>query len=65
MYTQTQTQTGHTFLFTVGGLSFYEHGTHGDESDLLVKHNGTFLHSGFYEKPDQYEAEDLRISLTR
>jgi len=63
MFTEVKTQTGHAHLFNSGGLSFYEHGTHGDECGLLVKHNGKFYYSGLYDMPDTYEAEDLRVLL--
>jgi hypothetical protein len=63
MFTEAKTQTGHTQLFNAGGLSFYEHGTHGDESSLLVKYNGKFYFSGLYDMPDTYEAEGLRLLL--
>ena len=51
------------FLFTVGGVSFYEHPTLGDEHPLLAKHNGKFINTDFYDRPDQYEAEDFKASL--
>ena len=57
-------QTGHTYLFTVGGLSFYEHGKYGDDSSLLVTFNRVFYYSGYYDKPDTYEAEDLRNAMS-
>lgn len=63
MFTEAEIQAGHTQLFNAGGLSFYEHGTHGDESSLLVKYNGKFYYSGLYDMPDTYEAEDLRALL--
>jgi hypothetical protein len=63
MFTEAKTQTGHTQLFSAGGLSFYEHGTQGGDVSLLVKYNGKFYYSGLYDMPDTYEAEDLRDML--
>ena len=50
----------HTYLDTVAGISFYEHGTYGDEASMLFKHNGTFYYSGFYDMPSFHEAEDMK-----
>jgi|TARA_R100001530_G_scaffold108825_1_gene76322 hypothetical protein len=53
----------HTYLFSQGGLSFYEHGTYGDEEALLVKFNDLYIDSGFWDKPSFEEAEDLLNDL--
>ena len=49
------------YLFTTGGVSFFEHPFHGDESPLLVKspYTGAFLETEFYDAPDFFEVMDL------
>ena len=48
------------YLFTTGGVSFFEHPFHGDESPLLVKspYTGAFLETEFYDAPDFFEVMD-------
>ena len=48
----------HTYLFTVGGVAFYEHGEYGDEHSLLAKINGKFVVTDFWDRPDSYEVAD-------
>lgn len=48
----------HTYLFTVGGVAFYEHGEYGDEHSLLAKINGEFVVTDFWDRPDSYEVAD-------
>ena len=63
LYADAEQQQGHTYLATVAGISFYEHGNYGDESSMLFKHNGTFYYSGFYDMPSFYEAEDVKNTI--
>lgn len=53
----------HTYLDTIAGVSFYEHGTRGDEAQIIVKVNGKFAFSGLYDLPDFYEARDMKKRL--
>ena len=48
----------HTYLFTVGGVSFYEHGEYGDEHPLMAKVNGVWVSTFFWDKPDIFEVAD-------
>lgn len=48
-----------TYLFTVAGISLYEHPTLGDDHPLLAKHNGKYIATDFWEKPDHYEMTDF------
>ena len=48
----------HTYLFTVGGVSFYEHGEYGDEHPLMAKVNGVWVSTFFWDKPDTFEVAD-------
>jgi len=63
LFADVKQQQGHTYLATVAGVSFYEHGEYGDESSMLFKHNGTFYYSGFYDMPSFYEAEDMQTTI--
>ena len=49
----------HTYIGTVAGLSFYEHGELGDESPMLLKLHGDFLVTDLYELPTIQEAQDI------
>ncbi len=60
IYADAEQQQGHTYLNTVAGISFYEHGTYGDECPMLFKHNGTFYYSDYYDMPSFHEAEDMK-----
>lgn len=48
----------HTYLFSVGGVAFYEHGKYGDEHSLVAKVNGKFIATDFWDKPDSFEVAD-------
>ncbi len=48
-----------TYLFTVAGISLYEHPTLGDEHPLLAKHNGKYVSTDFWDKPDHDEMSDF------
>jgi len=64
LYPLVEDQTaGHTYLASVAGLSFYEHGTYGDEYGLVLKWDGKFYSTDFYDMPDFQEAEDLKNSI--
>ena len=53
-----------TYLFTTGGVSFFEHPTLGDEAPLLVKSpTGSFLETDFYDSPDFFEVMDFIPTL--
>ena len=54
-----------TYLFSLGGLSFYEDEKYGDDECLLVKWKGKFFTTGFYDKPSWEEADDLHSELMR
>lgn len=41
-----------------GGLTFYEHPIRGDEASLIVKVDGRWYSSPWYELPDRFEVED-------
>ena len=63
LFADVKQQHDHTYLDTVAGISFYEHGKYGDECSMLFKYNGTFYYSGFYDKPNWYEAEELKYTV--
>ena len=42
------TQPQPAYLYSLAGVSFYEHPTMGDEHPVLVKHNGKF-NTGYYD----------------
>ena len=41
----------HTYLFTVGGVSFYEHEEFGDEFNLIAKIDGKWIDTYYMDKP--------------
>ena len=49
----------HKFMYAVGGLAFYEDAKHGDEEALLVKINGEFISTSFFDRPSTEDADDL------
>ena len=51
-----------TYLYSIAGVSFYEHPTYGDEHPLLVKHNGKFISSTYYD-PDHSDALEVKAML--
>lgn len=53
-----------TYLNTVSGLDFYEHGDRGDESQTLVKWGNKFYWSGFREIPELESANELKTFLS-
>ena len=46
-------------MYAVGGLAFYEDAKHGDEEALLVKINGEFISTSFFDRPSTEDADDL------
>jgi len=53
-----------TYLNTVSGLDFYEHGDEGDEAQTLVKWKNRFYWSGFWEIPEPFYANELKTFLS-
>ena len=56
------TQPQPAYLYSLAGVSFYEHPTMGDEHPVLVKHNGKFYNTGYYD-PDHGEALEIKAAL--
>jgi len=52
----------HTLIAHAGGIAFYEDYYHGSDVPLLIKINGNFECSGFYDLPTNAEA--LNYCLT-
>ena len=63
LFADVKQQHDHTYIDSVAGIAFYEHGKYGDECSMLFKHNGTFYYSGYYDMPNFYEAEDLKNTI--
>tara|TARA_R110000744_G_scaffold45288_3_gene100626 strand:- start:62 stop:355 length:294 start_codon:yes stop_codon:yes gene_type:complete len=55
----------HTYLNTVGNLSFYEHGTFGDDEEVLVSFANNLYSCGYAEVPDIDESEELFAKLIK
>ena len=53
----------HTLIGHVAGIAFYEDYFHGDDVPLLIKIDGDFECSGFYELPSHDEAIDCRAEI--
>jgi hypothetical protein len=49
----------HTYLFTVGGVSFYEHEEFGDEFNLIAKIDGKWIDTYYMDKPSIEEVKEL------
>lgn len=49
----------HTYLFSVGGVAFYEHGKYGDEFNLIAKIDGKWINTYYDDKPSIEEAKAL------
>ena len=49
----------HTYLFSVGGVSFYEDGEYGDEFNLIAKIDGKWINTYYMDKPSLEEAKEL------
>ena len=49
----------HTYLFTVGGVSFYEHEEYGDEHPLVAKIGDEWVNSWFWDKPESEEVQTM------
>lgn len=46
-----------TFIGFSGPYMFYEHPVHGDEAPLMIRLNGNWFNSGFWELPDPSELD--------
>lgn len=49
----------HTYLFSVGGVAFYEHGEYGDEFNLIAKIDDKWINTYYMDKPSLEEAKEL------
>jgi hypothetical protein len=49
----------HTYLFSVAGVSFYEHEEYGDEFNLIAKIDGKWINTYYMDKPSLEEAKEL------
>ena len=49
----------HTYLFSVGGVSFYEHEEYGDEFNLIAKIDDKWINTYYMDKPSLEEAKEL------
>jgi len=54
-----------TPLFTLHGVTYYEHPLLGDESAMLIKVDGVWCETDFYDRPDDGEARELAEQLKR
>ena len=63
LFADVKQQYDHTYIDSVAGIAFYEHGKYGDECPMLFRHNGTFYYSYFYDMPSFYEAEDMKNTI--
>ncbi len=52
-----------TSLFTLHGVTYYEHPTLGDESALLVKVAGVWCETDYYDRPDDGEARQMAAMI--
>ena len=46
----------HTFLYSIAGLAFYEDAKYGDTEAMLVKINGEFYPTEFFDRPTWEDA---------
>lgn len=49
----------HTYLFSVGGISFYEHEVFGDEFNLIANIDGKWIDTYYMDKPSIEEVKEL------
>lgn len=55
----------HTLIGVRCGYSLFEHGTRGDESPILIRIDGAFHETGFYEMPDIEDILDIVAEIRR
>ncbi len=54
-----------TSLFTLHGVTYYEHPTLGDEAALLVKVAGVWCETDYYDRPDDGEARQMAAEVAK